>query len=43
MVKYTTEVKKLFHKGITQAKEEEMLLITFKKRVILIGRFIFYY
>jgi len=43
MVKYTTEVKKLFREGITRAKEEEMLPATFKKRVIPIGRFISYY
>jgi len=34
MVKYTTDVKKLFHKGIIRAKEEGILPETFRKRVI---------
>ena len=37
MIKYITEVKKLFREGIARAKEEELILATFKKRVILIG------
>jgi len=38
MVKYTTDVKKLFHEGIIRAKEEGILPETFRKRVILIGK-----
>jgi len=43
MVKYITEVKKLFCRGITRVKEEEMIPATFKKRVIPMGRFISHY
>jgi len=38
MVKYTTDVKKLFQEGIIRAKEEGILLETFRKRVIPIDK-----
>jgi len=38
MVKYTTDVKKLFHEGIIRAKEEGILPETFRKRIIPVGK-----
>ena len=40
MVKYTTAIKKLFHEGITKAKDNGILPETFKKRIIPLGQFI---
>jgi hypothetical protein len=37
MVKYITEIKKLFQEGIRQAKEDDILPKSFNKRVILLG------
>jgi len=37
MIKYTTDIKKLFHEGITTAKDNGILLETFKKRIIPLG------
>jgi len=39
MVKYTTDIKKLFHEGITKAKENGILPETFKKRILPLGQF----
>jgi len=40
MVKYTTAIKKLFHEGITKAKDNGILPETFKKCIIPLGQFI---
>jgi len=40
MVKYTTDIKKLFHEGITKAKDNGILPETFKKRIIPLGQYI---
>jgi len=37
MVKYITEIKKLFQEGIRQAKEDDILPESFNKRVIPLG------
>jgi len=40
MVKYTTDIEQLFHKGLTKAEDNGILLETLKKRIIPLGQFI---